>query len=252
LNISISILTWNRREDTKFLMDSLVYEYESLLKDNNVFINVCDNGSSDGTLEYLQNDCPLSVHVFSMLENKGISVSKNVLIDAAIENGSDFMFMFDNDVSPIKGSLIKMLEFIKVNTDIGCFGQHIDFYNNDKKSDFICKKFPELEFLNISYNVKSGCGAIRAWTHYSIYRMDLFKKGIRFDVSGPFSKRGYGFDDDDLGMQIFNAGYKIACFKDVRCYHNRCSSVEELKRNGELNYSERERYFKGKWINIKE
>jgi len=247
MNISICILTWNRLNNTKMLVNSITNDYMCLIKNNNVFINICDNGSTDGTVDFLKNNCPHSPNLILMEDNKGISISKNKMIEKCIKQKSEYMFMFDNDVSVINGSLPVMINFMENNKNVGCFGQHIDFYVTDEFSPLILKCFPNYNSLDISYNIKSGCGAIRSWTHYSVYRTNMFLNGIKFDENGPFGKPGYGFDDDDLGMQISQKGYEIACFKNIYCYHNRCSSVEELKVNGELNYQEREKYFKKKW-----
>jgi len=247
MNISVCILTWNNLQETEILIRSLVSELKELGSDYNLFLNICDNGSTDGTISFLEGLSEIPGELFFLGENKGISIAKNILIKESISQNSKYMFMFDNDVAVIKGSFSSMIKFMKSNPNVGCFGQHIDFHQNDINSDLIPKEFPPFENLNIEKNVKSGCGAVRAWTHYSVYNMSVFLDGVRFDTKGPFGGPGYGFDDDDLGMQISEEGYGIECFKDIYCYHKINSSVERLKQDGKLNYSERESYFKKKW-----
>jgi GT2 family glycosyltransferase len=247
MNIAISILTWNRLNFTKNLINSVVQEVTDLKKDNNVTVFICDNGSNDGTKEYFNSECPIEVDVHYFKKNMGISISKNILIDKTIKNNCKYMFMFDNDVSIIPGSLKSFIKYMEKNPNTGCFGQHIDYYRREIDHKDICKAFPPIDSLHITSNVKSGCGATRAWTHYSIYRTSLFEKGVKFDSNPPLGLPGYGFDDDDLGMQIVNKGYRIDCFEDVFCYHNVNSSVVELQENIGLNFELREKYVKEKW-----
>ena len=96
---------------------------------------------------------------------------------------------------------------------------HKDFTEGEKSKNIIVQDIQEIsDDLDIEFGVKSGCGATRAWTHYSVYRSKIFNNGVVFDETGPFSGPGYGFDDDDLGMQIIEAGYQIVCFKNLYCF----------------------------------
>ena len=253
MNISISILTWNDIEDTKILIESLVMDFHDLEKNHNVFLNICDNGSTDGTVEFLKKCKSLPINLILLEENKGINISKNILIEESIKQDSEYMFAFDHDLAIIRGSMAGMLDVISQNDSVGCFGQHIDFSTKDKNSELITKNFPDISDLIIEKNVRSGCGAVRPWPHYSVYRMSIFLEGVRFDTNGPFSYPGYGFDDDDLGMQISEKGYDVWCFVDLYCYHNVNSSITRLEECGLLSsYSEREKYFLNKWSHILE
>jgi len=253
MNISISILTWNDIEDTKILMESLVDDYYVLDKHYNVFLNICDNGSKDGTVDFLKSYDRLPINLILLETNMGINISKNILIEEAIKQNSEYMFVFDHDLAIIKGSMIGMLNVISKNDSVGCFGQHIDFYTKDKNSRLIAECFPYYEDLDIKYNVLSGCGAVRPWPHYSVYKTEIFKNGVRFDINGPFSYPGYGFDDDDLGMQITEKGYDVWCFVGLYCYHNINYSITNLKEYGfPLGYKEREKYFLNKWAHVLE
>lgn len=240
MKITVSILAWNNLDCTKILLNSLFEEIERL-KTHDIIVNIFNNGSDDGTDKYLET--LEGINIFSSKTNIGISRAKNKLIEESL--GSEYMFMFDNDVCIRSGTLNLMIEFMENNKNVGCFGQNIDNYTKDLNNEIIKKEVNKTNF--ILYNVKSGCGAIRAWTHYSIYRTKLFQEGVRFCEEGPFSKAGYGFDDDDLGMQIFKKGYRIACFNDVIIYHNINSSVKNLSNSSGLNFEEREKWFKNKW-----
>lgn len=242
MKFSAAILTWNNLENTKIFFNSLYYA-EDIIK----HILVVDNGSDDGTIDYLEKDCPVEIELINLEKNFGISIAKNRLVDRSLELGCKYMFMFDNDVAVIPGSLTCMVDYMEKKKNVGCFGHRIDNFTNDINDKRIPAVFVYFDKIRISKNVKSGYGAIRAWTHYSIYRVDLFKQGVRFDENGPFGQAGYGFDDDDLGNQIAAKGYDIACFEDIFCYHNINSCIPNLKKTTGLNFCEREKYFKEKW-----
>lgn len=250
MKIAITVLTWNNVKDTKTLLRSLRGDALYLAENHEVCFLISDNGSTDGTLEFFEYfadhiSVPVEIHAFE--SNMGISVAKNVSIDKCVERGFDYMFMFDNDVAIIPNSLPRFIDYMETHPEVGCFGQHIDYYKRDRHDPEIPQIFPSLESLNIVSNVKSGCGATRAWTHYSIYRGSMLADGVKFDTEGPFGSAGYGFDDDDLGMQIVTAGHRIDCFTDVHCYHNVNSSVKPLSDEKMMNFHEREAYLKDKW-----
>ena len=251
MKIGIGILCWNNFEETKNLLSFIG---EEMNENDNYFLYIVDNGSSEEQIFFLENfECEkLKKYKFiSNGANLGISISKNMFIEEMVNDKCDLVFMFDNDVIPIKNSFKAMIEYMRENPYVGCLGQHIDYYTTDMNKFLIsCKNIDKIEDNKIEKNTKSGCGAFRAWTHYSVFPINVFERGIRFDESGPFGHPGYGFDDDDLGMQIHKNGYEIHCFKE-ECFHSINSSVPQLKKDNILNYDERKEYFKKKWGDLK-
>jgi GT2 family glycosyltransferase len=232
MNIGIGILSWNNFEETKYLIDMILGEI--LTNNNYYYLYIVDNCSRFEQIKYLESIKSTKYYNYVLIKNKeniGISKSKNIFIKKAINDNCKYLFMFDNDVVPLKGSFNIMIDYMEKNKNVGCFGHHIDYYFKDKNL-INSNNMPENIYkLEIMKNVKSGKNAIRSWTHYSIFRIDVFKKGVFFDECGPFGKRGYGFDDDDLGMQIHKKGYDIHCFINLKCFHNINSSIPFLKEN---------------------
>ncbi len=245
-SIAICLLTWNNIENTKIFFESLKPEIKTLNKNYNILFYVVDNGSTDGTFKYLVNydmeDIPVNVTCFE--KNEGIGIAKNELILNAVKNKCKYMFMFDNDIKILNNSMSMMIEYMDKHPNVGCFGQHIDYFTKDLNDSKINE--PLKEYGNIERNVKSGYEATRAWTHYGIYQVKMFQNGVKFDTTGPMGLAGYGFDDDDLGNQIVNSGYYIDCFKNI-IYHNINSSISNLEKTSGLNFKNREDYFNNKW-----
>jgi GT2 family glycosyltransferase len=231
-------LSWNGCEDIKNLINSVIIEKEKSSYD--CVINVIDNGSIDGTVDYLSSVKEINVEFLD--KNYGIAIAENKLIKKAINNKSKYMFMFDGDVIIVPASFDIMVDWMETHKAAGCLGQFID--NCTKK---MYNASNTMEINDVEFNIKSGSGAARAWTHYGIYRVELFEKGIRFDENDVFGMAGYGFDDDNLGMEITKMGYDIACFKNICIYHNLNSSIPKLMEDDGLNYNERKQYFMKKW-----
>ena len=106
--IAVFSLTYNRLAYTK-------KSFASLHKTAGYpFIHfVVDNGSTDGTVEWLKKNCE---HVIFNKENYGISKASNQAVDAIKKEGFDIIVKFDNDcICLTEGWLAKMVEIWKSN-----------------------------------------------------------------------------------------------------------------------------------------
>ena len=247
--VAISILTWNSMQDINMLFKSISKEIDILKSKNfDVMVYLVDNGSFDGTINFLENQKYFSFdYIVKNKINLGISRSKNMMIKKSIEDEIDFFFMFDDDQYVIENSFIKMIEFMVNHDSVGCFAHNAIFYTKDLNDKRIPIKFPDLSDLSIQWNIKSGVGSTRAFCSYSLFREKIFKNGICFDESGPFGEAGYGFDDDDLGMQMKENDWDICVFNNIYVYHNISSSVPLLKKQNNFRYNDRKLYLQKKW-----
>ena len=89
----IGVVTWNRLELTRLCLSSLLQ-----LTPPGYSLTVVDNGSTDGTQEYLQALASAHPHVRLHLlrRNMGVAVASNLAWDDA--DGADFYVKLDNDV----------------------------------------------------------------------------------------------------------------------------------------------------------
>lgn len=110
--IAIFTLTYDRREYTEVCFDTL---YETAGQPFDHYI--VDNGSTDGTVEYLKKlKNPLGkIHLILNKDNKGIAIASNQAINA-MGNGYDIIMKSDNDAYyKSKGWLAKMVEIWRTN-----------------------------------------------------------------------------------------------------------------------------------------
>lgn len=252
MRVSINIMTWDCLENTIILFDSLISELLSLKSEHDIDseVFIFDSGSKPDMISYLENDVPKNWNIKFNGKNDGICIGRNYMIEQSLKTDCKYLFMFDNDVKIIKNSLYEMIRYMedRSNNKICCLAQNINCYTKDIDNEIIPKEMPPYKEWPISINMKNGLGGRRAWTHYVVYDIDLFKNGLRFEIEGPFGKAGYSFSDDHLGMQILKMDKDIVIF-DIYCYHNLSSSISLLRNTINWNENEKERFdhYTTKW-----
>lgn len=90
MNIDVIILNWNGKEDTLTCLESL----QKVTTPHRVI--VVDNGSTDGSVAAFRKQYP-NTHVIETGENLGYAEGNNVGIRYALDQGSDYIFILNND-----------------------------------------------------------------------------------------------------------------------------------------------------------
>ncbi|MDR7208960.1 glycosyltransferase family 2 protein [Flavobacterium piscis] len=131
-------------------------------------IIVIDNGSSDGTSEFIEANFNM-VYVYNQNENLGFGAANNIGLNLALENGGDYFLLLNQDVYVKPDTVEILINAMQSNIDYGVLspihlngnGDEIDLYfqiycgpNNCKNfySDVYLKKelksIYELPFVN--------------------------------------------------------------------------------------------------------
>ena len=107
INIFIVIVTYNR---LKYLQKTV---FECVKTNTNII--VVNNNSIDGTLDYLEKVKHIyeNIYVFNLEKNIGGSGGFAFGISKAIEYGADWIWVMDDDVYPVEGSLGRMLPYTR-------------------------------------------------------------------------------------------------------------------------------------------
>jgi len=107
---------------------------------------VIDNGSTDGTQEYIKTHFP-EVDFIQSETNLGFGKANNIGIEKAYKEGADFFYLMNQDAWLYEDSLEKLLEAYNIYPDKNEIGiispMHID--GSEKKLDIFLDKY-------ISYN----------------------------------------------------------------------------------------------------
>lgn len=208
LKTSIIILTHNQLIITQQCLESIrkhtSEDYELIL---------VDNGSTDGTVEYLQNQADIRTVCNST--NFGFAKGCNQGVEIAT---GDSMLFLNNDTVVTSNWLGNMLSLLHSSSKIGMIGP---VSNNVSGHQKIAVHYQEISGLDefAQQHCQSNAGQ---WKR--VFRLVgfclLVKKEVLDDI-GVFDEQfGKGsFEDDDLCMRVVKRGYHLRIALDSFVHH---------------------------------
>jgi len=214
--VDACLVTWNNLSLLKRTMESLAltaYPKEQL----RVFVT--DNGSSDGTKEYLESlsaDYPFPLQVDTLPVNVGCPVGLNW----AVTRGSgELVARLDDDIVLPADWLLSMAELFRERPYAGVVGPKI--INDNSTSDIQCgpyRLYPSL----YGHDDEIDCGqadyiarAVHVRGCCNLYRRDALDRCGLFDLRYTPSQA----DDPDHHIALCVAGYEILYNGHVRVIH---------------------------------
>lgn len=236
--VSIIILTYNGLYYTKLCVQSLQqYTNEPY---ELIFV---DNGSTDGTLEYLK-----TIKDTKVIENKtNLGFAKGNNQGIACANG-DYILFVNNDVVFTTDWLTKMSAHFQYDEKIGLLGPRTNKISGKQKTEV---PYDE-DDLNAMQEFAKEYSLKNANTNFEISRLVAFCLLVKKDVIdkiGNFDERFLlgNFEDDDLCLRAINAGFKLIVANDVFVHHFQSKSFKENKINYHVNFMQNRQRFLHKW-----
>lgn len=219
--ISIIILTFNSIKYIKLCLDSIfVQGYQDLE------VIVVDNGSYDGTVDYIRNNFP-QVILIENEQNLGAAKARNQGIEVS---RGEWILSLDCDVILEKNFLRKTMGFVKESVDsVGMFQPKI--LRMDKKTVYSCgiylsklKRFYDIgkgKLDNGQFNASQYIfGACSAAAFYKRQMLEDIKED-----SGYFDERFFFLVEDvDLSWRAQKRSWKTMYSPEAICYHSGNSS----------------------------
>ncbi len=214
--ITIIILCWNGLEYTKQAIASI----QASTSLDYILVPV-DNGSTDGTPEYLRNQAELHPWIKPVyLEyNTGFAGGINAGLATAT---TEFIAILNNDVVVTSGWLERMLVHFYQFPTLGLIGpmacnvsgvQNIPFSSSLDALD----PFARMIFAKNAGTVMATQRIVGfAW----VMRQEVLHKVGGFHLD--FGKGNY--EDDDYCIRVLNSGYQIGVAQDVFIYHKGSAS----------------------------
>lgn len=228
--VALAVLCWNTREVSTESFQALIREASRLKACGfQPSVIALDNGSDDGTFEAL---LPLSkghgfpVSVIRNGGNLGNSVARNQIIEEAAGHGAEFLLFTDGDLEVIPFSTFPLLADLQWHPSYGCVG----LFSGDcsELRSQVSKEMPALGKL------MQDTGQPVAWTQYGLFRMAMFLgANILFEAEGPYGGPGWGFEDNDLWLQMVAKGWGNVCYHGATYLHrNRSASLDFIRDAG--------------------
>jgi GT2 family glycosyltransferase len=151
-SVFVIILNWNHKEDLLMTIDSFKKQTYEGIK-----IIVADNGSTDGSIEIIENDFP-DISLILNNTNLGYAAGNNIAIQQALSQNPDFVLLANNDIFIDNINLIsQIIEDITSN-----FSQGSCVYGIQERNYFYPEKnktngwifFEDLQNKNKPFNIK--------------------------------------------------------------------------------------------------
>lgn len=204
---TLMMVTYNRLDLTKQTLEGLWSPLENT-PGRSFNLVIVDNGSSDGTQEYLkelQKSVDPETILFDQLsypymnklkiiqlpENKGIAVGRNIALKAADELKTKWYCTIDNDVLLPRNWLQECIDILEANKAFGAVGVN-----------FEPKQYPLVTKNGFTFQEKPAGNLGTA--------LMVFRKQVHQMLGFFTTEYGlYGEEDADFGMRARVAGFKL-------------------------------------------
>jgi GT2 family glycosyltransferase len=197
---------------------------------------VIDNGSSDGSIEFLRN--AHDVELVPVGRNIGFAAGCNL---GAGRASAEFILFLNPDAFLMVRSLARPLDFMRnpENASVGIVG--IQLIGDDGKVQRSCARFPKpisfvAKSLGVAAVVKSLDFHMQNWDHSETTGVDhvigafyLIRRGV-FEGLGGFDERFFVYLEDlDLSLRASKLGYATVYLADAQAFHAGGGTSHQVK-----------------------
>jgi len=216
--VSIVIPNWNGKHFLKDCLDSLLTQTYKDLE-----IIVVDNGSKDGSVEFLQESYP-QVRVPRFEVNTGFSVAVNRGIR---ESHGEFIALINNDTVVDSLWVEELVKALNAHPEIGSVGCKMLAYDDHTLLDGVGDGYrrgglpgrighreKDTGLFDSERYILGACGGA------AVYRRAMF-----VDI-GLFDEDYFAYlEDVDMGLRAQSAGYKCLYVPTAKIYHLGCGTT---------------------------
>lgn len=251
--ILLALLTWNTGDISLDSLRAYISEARMLRRlGYEAAICVCDNGSTDGTVDAIRNataGLDLPCHIIANSSNTGNSIARNQIIAHMLHTDADYVVFMDGDIEVVPFSTFAMLRYMEGQGHrLGCIGPTSGGYSPLRER--------VTPYLYSVYGLQTEETNLVAWTQYGMFRRAVFEEGVRFDESKPFDGPGWGFEDNDLAFQMHVKGFHNQRFFGMTYLHRNVQSSVRIMRQQGIDpnplYRRRQDYVIDKWQAVPE
>jgi len=212
-NVAVIVPNWNGKDDLPACLDSL------LAQSIPVEIIVVENGSTDGSVEFIEEKYP-SITLLKQPVNLGFAGGVNIGLQYAVDSGYPYAALFNNDAVADKKWLEKLVAELDTKPEVGiatCKFMSIDKKHLDSTGD---------TYTNWGLPFPRGRGETKLDTYdketvifgasggASLYRTEALRQFGLFDEDF-FAY----YEDVDISFRAQLAGWKVSFVSMAHAYH---------------------------------
>mgnify|MGYP001110058261 CR=1 FL=1 len=220
------IPNWNLKTDLGECLDSL-----SRITYPTHRVIVVDNGSNDGSQEFINNEYPW-VELIALPKNLGYAGALNVGIKKALEWGADYVLALNNDTVISPGTIQRLVEVIESDKTIGIISPKILNFYNPRKIYSLGERM--YDWLPLPFSFGRGWPDIpifsRIWEFDYVTGCAMMIRTSLFQEVGLFDSSFFMYyEDADFCRRVREYGYRIICVGDVEVYHKVSKSAKKTE-----------------------
>jgi GT2 family glycosyltransferase len=213
LKVSVVIPSWNAKDELKLCLDSLLAQ---TLEHR---IIVVENGSVDGSVEFIQTEYP-QIDLIIHEVNKGFAGGVNAGIRRSIEQSNDYVALFNNDAIADKNWLKHLVDAAEISSTTGivtCKFMDIKGKHFDSTGDMFTNwglPYPRGRGELVSSKYDNMTEIFGASGGASLYRIVMLQE------IGLFDEDFFAYYEDvDISFRAQLMGWKVRYAPEAIAYH---------------------------------
>ncbi len=240
--VSVIVVTFGNLTFTRKCLDSL----DRFSNWPDLEVIVVDNGSQDGTPEYLGSWCRASDsrRVILNPENRGFAAACNQGLAAAT---GDYLILLNNDTYVTPGWVRGLLTHLRADSGIGLVGPVTNNIGNEARIDIDYADMEQMARRSRRYTA-AHAGSVLELPTLAFFCVAMTR--ATYEQVGPLDEAfeiGF-FEDDDYCRRINQAGLRCVCAEDVFVHHHLSASFDQMDAESRTALFERNKLvYEKKW-----
>ena len=229
LRILVSILNWNKAEQTAECLDSLQGEFLATPAD--ITVLVIDNGSADADYAALQESIrSRNAMLKRMPSNLGFTGGHNIAIEEAIRENYDYIWLLNNDATVEPGTMRELLSVIEREDRCGAVSPILRDVDDGSIARCINTHDWAMRTSNRILSIETG-RQVQQERPESVWidgtAILLRVKALR--EVGPLDNRLFAYyDDNDISARLSSKGWFNRCAFDATVLHENRKSFDNF------------------------
>ena len=228
--VAVVILNWNRKSDTIECLESI---QKLQITNYKLQIIIVDNASTDGSVQEFKK--LKDIALVQNKENLGYTGGNNCGIEKALELGTDFVMVLNNDTVLDKNLVEEFLKAAEENPDVGIFTPKIYFakgfefhkerYKSEELGKVIWAAGGSIDWNNV-FGINRGVDEVDTGQYDQVEEVDfgsgacLFVKREVFEKVRMFDDRYFMYyEDADFCVRAKKEGYKVLYIPRAKLWH---------------------------------